>query len=138
MAFWDIFSSAPKAVDLAVEAGEGLIKGIDKIFYTDEEKEDARKEARVWWLEMMKTVKDESSVTALTRRYIAFAITGLFLLCVITSILLLLFRSNLFSNMWLITQEVSLYFGGIMFFYFSVYVAGRVIDKVKGKDGATQ
>ena len=70
--------SAPKAVDTALNVGEkittGLISGIDKCFYTDEEKAVALQKGSETILEFWKVVASENTEQSKARRELAMIV----------------------------------------------------------------
>lgn len=83
MGLLDIFKSSSKAVDTAADiagkAAGGIISGIDKVFFTDEEKAEARQKWFSSWIEIQKVLASEGTPTAVSRRILAFMIMGTFL-----------------------------------------------------------
>jgi hypothetical protein len=83
---FDLFKSSSKAADATVDIAQkmtgGLVSGIDKMFYTQEEKAIASKAAfdsyLPVYLELQKTLASESSLSSITRRILAFMIMGPF------------------------------------------------------------
>ena len=82
--FMGIFKTSTKAVDTAADVVKMGARGIDAIWYTDEEKAgDAAKSAGLLYkggelsIEYMKTTQNESSARSLSRRYLAWASFGL-------------------------------------------------------------
>ena len=83
MGFLDIFKSSSKAVDTASDLALMGAKGVDMIFYTDEEKAlDAGKSAELKYkwaelaLEKAKLAVNESTNQTISRRIMAWAIIG--------------------------------------------------------------
>ena len=77
-----IFSSSSKAIDaaanIAEKSADGIIGGIDKMFYTDQEKAEAKAKYFTFWLDTQKVIAGESAPTAISRRILAFMIMGPF------------------------------------------------------------
>lgn len=92
MGLLDIFKSSAKAVDAAAgiadKTADGIIAGIDKAFYTDEEKAEARQKWFSGWLALQQTIANESTPTAISRRVLAFMIMGVFLSLIVLGIAL--------------------------------------------------
>jgi hypothetical protein len=76
--------SSQKTIDTVVDTAATLAKsaasGIDVIFYTDEEKSQARTKAFDQWLEQCKSIVDGDTPMAKARRAIAVMIVVQFLL----------------------------------------------------------
>lgn len=75
MAFWQTLFGAPKTIDKALDIGEkittGVVSGIDKCFYTDEEKAIALQKGSETILEFWKTVAAENTEQSIARRELA-------------------------------------------------------------------
>ena len=64
---------------------DNAIKGIDALFFTKEEKAQQSIKVADAQVEYLKTTLNENSARSLTRRYLALAIVGVFLLLIIAS-----------------------------------------------------
>lgn len=62
---------------------DGAIKGIDALFFTQEEKAQQSLKVADAQMEFLKTTLSENSARSLTRRYLALAIVGVFLLLIL-------------------------------------------------------
>lgn len=69
MGIFDWFKAGPQAAEKVLDAG---IRGIDKLVYTDEEKAEARQRLVDNWLELQRTLGEETSVRGITRRILTF------------------------------------------------------------------
>lgn len=63
------FNAGPEAASKVLDAG---IKGIDSIFYMEEEKAAARQKLLDSWIDLQKTLGEETSTRGITRRFLAF------------------------------------------------------------------
>lgn len=75
--------SAPKAVDAGLDLVKSGVSGIDKLFFTEEEKSDARRNWFKLWLEGQKITASENTTRSVTRRILAVSIVGEFLLFIL-------------------------------------------------------
>lgn len=66
----DWFRAGPEAANKVLDAG---VKGIDALVYTDEEKAEAKRQMVAQWIDLQRTMGEETSVRGVTRRFIAFA-----------------------------------------------------------------
>lgn len=82
MSFFDWFRAGPQAAEKVLDAG---IKGIDALVYTDEEKAGARQKLLDQWIELQKHLGQETTVRSITRRVIAFASTGAYILLILVA-----------------------------------------------------
>ncbi|WP_321514919.1 hypothetical protein [Marinifilum fragile] len=62
---------------------DGAIKGIDALFFTKEEKAQQSLKVADAQMQYLKTTLSENSARSLTRRYLALAIVGVFLLLIL-------------------------------------------------------
>ncbi len=114
---------------------DGAVNGVDKLFFTKQEKADYLEKVAENQLEFLKTTINESSARSLTRRYIAMMIVGIFLL-------LLLFGAVAFAfdQTWadyILNEAKSLSGLALMVagFYFGSYAIGQyVINPLKNKN----
>ena len=92
MGILDIFKSSSKAIDTAANIAEkttdGIIGGIDKIFYTEQEKAEAKKKWFDGWLDLQKIISNESTPTAISRRILAFMIMGPFVSLIVFGVVI--------------------------------------------------
>jgi len=91
MGFMSLFGTK-KIVENVSDAVSGAVgKGglIDNAFFTDQEKAQVGLEAGRLWLDVQKVLATENSIRSITRRAIAWAIVGEFLLLLNTGVVLL-------------------------------------------------
>ena len=77
-----------KATDFAQTAAKGIGNWIDEQKFTDQESAEMRLKAGDMMLDMVKATHDENSVRSVTRRVLAWAIMGTFLLLILMSVIL--------------------------------------------------
>ena len=68
---------ATGSADKILDAG---IKGADKLFNTDEEKADYKREMQTLFLQQLKSEGDGQGSSSITRRILAFMLVGLFVM----------------------------------------------------------
>jgi len=93
MGLFDIFKTSTKAVDVGLDLVKTGAKGIDMLFYTDEEKAQAsagiaklKFEYAKLNVEHVKSTLGESSARSISRRIIAWGIIGLGVLLTLWSL----------------------------------------------------
>lgn len=86
MGIFDIFKSSAKAVDVAGDLLEKGASGIDKMFYTQEEKAIASQKYFEGWLDFQKMLGSESMPSAVSRRILAWIIAGVFCFLVVCGV----------------------------------------------------
>lgn len=105
--------------DMAKEAMEGVKKGLDAVWFTNEERAKVDEGVRAFFLEYLKTTQPQN----LARRYIAFGIVGLWMLLVLLAVathwVSETYSQFVFS---VIDEHVNYPFLGIMAFYFATHM----------------
>lgn len=115
--------TAEKAVDLISDSVKGVGNWIDEKELTEEESVKFSIEAAKMQLEMVKTTLNENSVRSVTRRYLAWGITGFVLLYAQLAIaLLMLDEPEKVKGVIAIAEAFNLgwAFVGLVGFYFGV------------------
>ena len=85
MGFWSFLTGTPKVLDAGIDLAKRGADALDVVFYTDEEKAEAKKQ---WWTEVFipleKTLAPQGAIRSVTRRIIAndFCKVYLFLILV--------------------------------------------------------
>ena len=129
MGMFDWFSSGSKNADKLVD---GAINGLDKMFYTDEEKADARAKMGDWYIKLQETLRDESSIRSVTRRVIAFLILGPYVLLVVGGAAAYPFNTEYAKFLLSVANGqfgmLAIAVGG---FYFGPHMIGRMMGKGK-------
>lgn len=124
-------SKAVKAIDVADKFVDGAMSGIDKLFYTDEEKADSRKEAAKMYLAHQKLILGENTARSITRRYLAVMIIGVFLSGLIFAVGIWKYSQEWAKFTLEVTGNLATGFGMILVCYFGYYAAGNLMDKRK-------
>ena len=114
-------ASGPNAAQKVLDAG---ISGIDKIWYTDEEKADARQKLTDDWIKLQPILQQETTVRSVTRRMLALLFCISYILILFAGVLLLLMSVNekavlLFDVAdgklgWIVASVIVFYFGPTM------------------------
>ena len=74
--FTGLFGSAEAAEHVVKRAADGAYYGLDKLIYTKEEQADDQKVAVDQFLTFVTTTFNENSVRNITRRWLAWGVTG--------------------------------------------------------------
>lgn len=108
-----------------------IAKGIDNVAWTTQEGEEARKKVFEAQIEHAKSTASESGARSKTRRYIAIAVTAVFL--GLKLIAIILYNASPLYSKFISDEASSLapYFGGIMTFYFAYYAFKQVREGKK-------
>ena len=119
-----------KKID-ADKAFNTITGGIDKIFFTNQERSEATQKAFNEYVEWYKLTIDESTAKSLTRRYIAILMVASFLILLLGSGVAYYFDINYAVHLWELSKTIIPYVGGIMLFYFGYYGVMNVIKAKK-------
>lgn len=135
-------NTADKTLDLANKAADGLTNGLDKIWYTEEEKaETALKRLDVGvkfadlHLKLVEATANESTTRSITRRIVAIFI--MIMTCVMMlSIAVSYYFSVDYAKFLLLLSDKfwmgASFFSVVVFFFGNHFVSGA-IGKIKGK-----
>jgi len=110
---------------------DGAISGIDKLFYTNEEKADSRKEVAKMYMAHQTLILGENTARSITRRILAIMIIGAFLSGLIFSVGIWKYSPGWAKFTLGVTGHLSTGFGGIIVFYYGYYAVGNIMDKRK-------
>lgn len=121
------FSSGPAAAEKVLDAG---IRGVDAIVYTEEEKADARMKLLDGWVELQKTLGEETSVRGVTRRILAFMYGGAYVVLSLGAVAAWKFDKEYADFMWDVANGT---YGTITLtivaFYFGPYFIQQLIGR---------
>ncbi len=117
MSLFSWFKAGPEAAEKVLDAG---IKGIDALVYTDEEKAGARQKLLDQWIDLQKHLGQETTVRSITRRVIAFASIGAYILLIVLAAAVYLWLPEYAKFLidlaegkfgWIVLTVVGFYFG---------------------------
>jgi len=138
MGLLSFITGAGKAGDTIDRVSDGLVKGLDMLVLTDEEKIQYSAKAGELWLDTQKVLATENTARTLTRRYIAVAIMYSWVLMVLLSFGLALWEAvtnggmansiQLFTTVNSVMGTVVL---AIIVFYFGPAAVGKIMNKDK-------
>lgn len=132
---FDWLFGASKSAEKVVDTGCGLLttaaSGIDMMFYTDEEKAQAKAAVYTQWLKTQEVIREEGSVRSVTRRMIAVAFTTIFLCMCIAGVVLALITKDPSNPCFDMVSEMGMIEMTIIVFYFGPTMIGRAITSVK-------
>lgn len=105
--------------ETVASAMDGVKKGLDAVWFTNEERARADDKVREFFIEYLKATQPQN----LARRYIAFAIVGLWMLLVLTAAASAPISPEYSRFIFeVLDTHVNLPFTGIMAFYFATHV----------------
>ena len=125
--------STPKLAEAAGDVIKGAVNGIDKLFYTDEEKAENAQKAFELWLKAQNILIHESSVRSMTRRYLAIMIVGVFLFLILFAAILFAFGVTTAKEVFACAKAISGLTLMVTGFYFTYYGIQQTVAAVKKK-----
>ena len=131
MSFFSWFKTVPKALDITEDIVTGGIAGIDKIFFTDEEKSDARRKTFELWLKLQEIIKGECTARSITRRFLACMIMGEFLLFLLMAALCWPLMPEWSKFLLELGKSLGNLVLAVSIFYFGPYALGTYLKKKK-------
>jgi cytochrome b subunit of formate dehydrogenase len=131
MGIFSFLKSNKKTVDKVVD---GAISGIDKIFYTNEERAEARRKLAEGVQDFVETTLDENTARSKTRRVIAIMIMGVFLLLIVGAALAYPWSADYSNHLFSIAESMSTFALMVAAFFFGAHMLGRnLVEKKKKK-----
>lgn len=127
MGLLDLFRSSDKIVE---KTADGIYNGLDKLVFTDEEKADAKQRAFQADLDFKKLMMQEGSPSAISRRILAWAISGVYMSLVVVSCII--WRFNQEWAKFIIENGVArieFAFGAVISTYFIYHGLKQVFKK---------
>ena len=123
MGWWGALFSSKKVVDTAMDTVSDIRSGIDKIWFTDEEKADMHLKASELILERVKLAVNESSIRSMTRRIIAVSVVLIveFLTVVLAAGILLGLKKEKLDALWTLIRFWSTPLAIVLAFYLGYY-----------------
>jgi len=119
-----------KAGDAAEKAMDGIVKGVDALVLTDEEKIQYGQRATELWLKIQEAIREEGSIRSLTRRYIAIAAIAAYLLLALVAAAAFPFDAKYSAFLLsLMDSKLGWLVIGIGGFYFGPHMLGRITKK---------
>lgn len=113
---------------------DDVSSGIDKLFYTNEEKADQAQKAVDTYLEWYRLTLNENSARSITRRYLAIMFASVYLLLLVGSAVAKIFNDAYATHLWDLSKTLGPYVGGIMGFYFMYYGVQSILKDSKSKE----
>ena len=122
-------SSTPKVIDAAASVITTGMKGIDALFYTDEEKAEGKEKVFQLWLDTQKVLAGESSIRSMTRRAVALAFVFSYLIMLLGCIPVYFFDQEYAKFILQVAGVITPVVGGISFFFFGSYAVNSIRSK---------
>ena len=124
-----LFGGSDSVGKIAEKAADGLYNGVDKLFYTEEEKADARQKAGELYLDFIKVAYDQNTTRSVTRRWMAFLIVGPMMACFVSGCIAFFFSPDAAKFLYRMFGELVPWGGGVLMFYFGGHMAANFGNK---------
>jgi hypothetical protein len=122
---------APKVADTADKIVDGAIKGIDALFFTDEEKSRASLEAINLWIKTQEVIANENTARSITRRVLAIMIIAFNLLAMMFTIAIYPFNVAWATFTLSLLSQFGFATGAVVVFYFGYYGFKQIVGEKK-------
>jgi len=129
------FFTVPKAVEATVDTIADVRSGIDKIWYTEEERSEdvqqAQREGWALWIKAQSAILAENSARALTRRALAKWYCGGFLILIFWAGMVWPFAKDYSAYLLDLVKILVWPTGAVITFYFGPYQVGQYLMRKK-------
>lgn len=134
-----LFGSSESADKVLVKTADGIYNGLDKLWYTPEEKAEALAEGRKLFVKFAGIAYDQNSIRSVTRRWLAFTVVGtnmgMYILASVFYILGTFFTSDAFIKcaefLAVMATDLSPWSAGVLAFYFGPHIIGSIRKQPK-------
>lgn len=137
MGFFTTLFSTQKVIDAIPETAgkvvDGVISGVDKLFFTDEEKTEASQKAMDSIYSFIKTTMDKSSIRSITRRVLAVEVVSAFVFLLLAGAMIYILNPTWAAHVLDCAKALSNLVLAVSVFYFGPYQVGGMIQKIKGE-----
>ena len=125
MGFFTTLFSTQKVIDAIPETAgkvvDGVISGVDKLFFTDEEKTEASQKAMDSIYSFIKTTMDESSIRSITRRVLAVEVVSAFVFLLLAGAIIYILNPTWAAHVLDCAKALSNLVLAVSVFYFGPY-----------------
>ena len=133
MGILSFLSGSTKAMDTASSVVEGAKAGIDKLWFTDEEKSDVSNKILGIVLKRVELAVGESSTRSMTRRFVALTFCVPFVLLNLFAVAIYRFDSDWAAFSFNVAKSWINIIIAIVIWFFGSYGVGYLLDKRKEK-----
>lgn len=123
--------TADKAMDTINNVTDHVASGLDKLFFTDQEKAQVSMETAQLHLKLIETTMNESSIRSITRRVLAWLIMGTFMLLIVACAIVWRFNGEWAKFIFECAGQIYELVLMVGFFYFGYYAVSSVVKKAK-------
>ena len=122
-------SSIDKALDTGDKITTGLISGLDKIWYTDEEKSEARQKANDTILKFWKIIGSENSAQSTARRELAKMVFKVYFFLILLAVSVWKIDVNYADFIFTVVSDLSFLVSLIAGSYFIPHQLTKIMKK---------
>ena len=131
MGLLSFLSGSKKAMDTASNVVDGAISGIDKLFFTQEEKAEASKAILDIVLDRAELAVGESSVRSMTRRFVAFLFVIPYIAMLVFAVVMFKFNPAWATYALKVASMLNNAIIAVVLWFFGSYGVGYLMDKKK-------
>jgi hypothetical protein len=129
MGFFSWLRTSEKAINTTTDLVDAGVRGIDALFFTEEEKSVASQKTLDTWLETQRVLINENTAKSITRRILACMIVGSFMLQSFIAIGLYRLDKEWSQMVLDIMKAEGTLVATVAFFYFGYYGVKQIIGK---------
>jgi len=133
MAWYSFLTSSTKTVETATEAGksiiDGIISGIDKIAYTDEEKAEARQKGSETILKFWEVIARENTEQSKARRILAKMTFQVFFFFLLAAAVVYKFDPGYAKFLLILAGKIMFLVSAIGVIYFGPHQLQKIVKK---------
>jgi len=133
MAWYSFLTATPKAIGTSLEivekAADGIIAGVDKLFYTKEEKAEALQKATETIISLWKALADENGEQSKARRAIAEKIIDVYFMLIFLAIATYGLLPGLATFILGFVEKITFLVTGVSFIYFGPHQIQKLLNK---------
>jgi hypothetical protein len=129
MGFLSFLKTSDKALNTASDLVKSGAKGIDKLFFTSEEKSQASLDMIKLWIETQKVLRDENSAKSITRRILAVLIIAANAVLAFGAAIVYHFSQDHALFILELIKEYSWITASVVIFYFGYYAVKQIVGK---------
>ncbi len=137
MAWYSFLTSSTKAIETTMETGEkivdGLMSGLDKVWYTDEEKSDAKQKASETILKFWQCVANENTEQSKARRELAKMTFKVYFFFLLTALVLYGFDKEYAKFALGLAGAITFLVSAIGIIYFGPHQFQKIVKKPEAK-----
>jgi hypothetical protein len=131
MGLFSFLRTSEKALDTASNVVNAGVAGIDKLFYTNEEKAENALKLYQLWLDMQKATAGENTAKSITRRILAIIILGTTITMALGACIVYPLNAVWAAFILSIMKELGFMTVSVVIFYFGYYAVKQITGEKK-------